>query len=155
MAGRVKWEFNSGPTRVPASVQSPDPVCAAGATSCPSLGYTYDTTNVARIRYGNKWVVVASSGYFPSLSKDAAIPDDANEPAAKHTSMLFIDLETGKLIREVRTDIAPQTRPSGFKTYGLSTPNVVDFNDDQIDDTAYAGDLAGNLWRFDFSDAEG
>lgn len=152
VAGRVKWEFNSGPTRVPASVPSPDPVCAPGATSCSSLGYTYDSTNVARIRYGNKWVVLASSGYFPSLSKDAAIPDDANEPAAKHTSMLFIDLETGKLIREIRTDIAPQTRPTGFKTYGLSTPNVVDFNDDQVDDAAYAGDLAGNLWRFDFSD---
>ena len=154
VAGKIKWEFNSGPTRVPASVPSPDPVCAAGATSCPSLGYSYDSTNVARIRYQNKWVVLASSGYFPSLSKDAAQPDDANEPAAKHTSMLFIDLETGKLIREVRTDIAPQTRPTGFKTYGLSPPNVVDMDNDQMDDVAYAGDLAGNLWRFDFSDAD-
>lgn len=154
VAGKIKWEFNSGPTRSPASVPSPDPVCAPGATSCPSLGYTYDSTNVARIRYQNKWVVLASSGYFPSLSKDAAQPDDASEPAAKHTSMLFIDLETGRLIREVRTDIAPQTRPTGFKTYGLSPPNVVDMDNDQIDDRAYAGDLAGNLWRFDFSDAD-
>jgi type IV pilus assembly protein PilY1 len=154
VAGKIKWEFNSGPTRSPASVPNPDPVCAAGATSCPSLGYTYDSTNVARIRYQDKWVVLASSGYFPSLSKDAAQPDDANEPAAKHTSMLFIDLETGRLIREVRTDIAPQTRPAGFKTYGLSPPNVVDMDNDQIDDRAYAGDLAGNLWRFDFSDAD-
>ncbi|WP_395682633.1 pilus assembly protein [Dokdonella sp.] len=154
VASRIKWEFNSGPTRAPASVPSPDPVCAAGATSCPSLGYTYGSGNVARIRAGNRWVAVVSSGYFPSLSGDAANPDDANEPAAKHTSLLVIDLATGKLVREIRTDIAPQVRPAGFKTYGLSTPVVVSSGAQfQIDDFVYAGDLAGNLWRFDLSDA--
>lgn len=150
----VKWEFNSGPTRAPASVPSPDPVCAEGATTCPSLGYTYDSTNVARIHKDNKWVVLVSSGYFPSRTGDAAIPDDASEPAAKHTSLLVIDLVTGKLIREIRTDIAPQTRPAGFKTFGLSTPVVYDVGADQVDDYVYAGDLAGNLWRFDISSTD-
>lgn len=147
----VKWEFNSGPTRTPASVPAVDPVCAEGATTCPSLGYTYDSTNVARIHKDNKWVVLVSSGYFPSLVGDAAIPNDASEPAAKHTSLLVIDLVTGKLIREIRTDLAPQTRPAGFKTFGLSTPVVYDVGSDQVDDYVYAGDLAGNLWRFDIS----
>ncbi|HEU4664178.1 MAG TPA: PilC/PilY family type IV pilus protein [Dokdonella sp.] len=153
VANAVMWEFNSGPTRDPASVPSNDPVCAPGATTCPSLGYTYDAANVARIHAGNKWVAVVSSGYFPSRSSDAAIANDASEPAAKHTSLLVIDLATGALIREIRTDIAPQTRPSGFKTYGLSTPTVFDVGNDQIADFVYAGDLAGNLWRFDISDA--
>jgi len=161
VSAKVKWEFNSGPTRAPASVPGVDPVCAFGATTCPSLGYTYGSGNFARVAYTNDatggegtWVALVSSGYFPSQSKDAAIPDDANEPAAKHTSLLVIDLKTGKLIREIRTDIAPQTRPTGFKTFGLSTPIVVDQAGDQVDDFAYAGDLAGNLWRFDFSDPQ-
>ena len=147
----VKWEFNSGPTRAPASVPSPDPSCAEDATSCASLGYTYDNTNVTRINRDNAWVVLVSSGYFPSLSGDAANPDDASEPAANRSSLLVINLATGKLIREIRTSLAPQARPTGFKTYGLSTPVVYDLGSDQVADYVYAGDLAGNLWRFDIS----
>src|SRR5690606_22930467 len=32
---------------------------------------------------------------------------------------------------------------------GLSTPRLADYNSDGIADYAYAGDLQGNLWRFD------
>jgi type IV pilus assembly protein PilY1 len=58
------------------------------------------------------------------------------------------------LIKEIRTSLAPQALPGGFRTYGLSTPVVYDLASDQVDDLAYAGDLAGNLWRFDLSDAD-
>lgn len=36
-------------------------------------------------------------------------------------------------------------------SYGLTTPVLGDYDNDQIDDVAFAGDLAGNLWRFDLS----
>lgn len=145
--GLVLWEFTSGDT---VSAEDDEP-CAAGSRSCASLGYTYDSANVARIKYEDKWVAVVSSGYFPENGDVAAKPTDISEPAAKRTSLLVIDLATGELIREIRTSLAPQTRPSGFKTYGLSTPMVYDEGSDQVDDVVYAGDLAGNLWRFDLS----
>ncbi len=146
--GPVLWEFNSGSIASTAS----DPPCASGSTSCASLGYTYDSVNIARLRYQNKWVAVVASGYFPESIDAAANPADITEAAANRTSLLVIDLETGKLIREIPTSIAPQTRPTGFKSFGLSTPMVYDEGGDEVDDVVYAGDLAGNLWRFDLSD---
>lgn len=145
--GVAMWEFTSGDT---ASTDADGP-CAAGSRSCASLGYTYDSANVARLHYQNKWVAVVSSGYFPSNADAAAAPGDRLEAAAKRTSLLVIDLESGALIREIPTSIAPQDRPSGFKTFGLSTPMVYDLGSDEVDDLVYAGDLAGNLWRFDLS----
>jgi type IV pilus assembly protein PilY1 len=150
IAQRVMWEFDSGNTPSTAA----DPPCPQNSRTCNSLGYTYDSINVARIHYENRWVALVSSGYFPEQEQDAAKPSDAHEPAARRTSLLVIDLETGQLIREIRTTLAPQLVPSGFRTYGLSTPVVYDLAGDQIDDLAYSGDLAGNLWRFDFSNPD-
>lgn len=149
------WEFSSGDTA--SSVA--DAPCAAGSTTCPSLGYTYDSANVARLKYGktaNNWAVLVSSGYFPSNADAAANPRDRTEAAAKRTSLLVIDLESGKLIREIRTSGAPQVGALGssFKSFGLSTPVVYDEGSDEVDDLAFAGDLAGNLWRFDLSDED-
>lgn len=37
------------------------------------------------------------------------------------------------------------------KTNGLSAPRLVDLSGDGIPDVAYAGDLLGNMWKFDIS----
>ncbi|MEO7326355.1 MAG: PilC/PilY family type IV pilus protein [Dokdonella sp.] len=147
------WEFTNGATASTAG----DPACVTGSSTCASLGYTYDAANVVRLKYqnpgsGNSWVALVSSGYFPSRPEDAANPADATEAAANRTSLMVIDVATGKLIREIKTSLAPQTRPPGFKTYGMSTPMVYDLSSDEVGDLAYAGDLAGNLWRFDLTD---
>lgn len=153
----VLWEFNSGTTLSGVN----DPPCSAGSRTCASLGYTYDSANIARLRKasaavsGQQWVAVVSSGYFPKNKDAAAKPSDINEAAADRTSLLVIDLETGALIREIRTEEAfgagGQTKPAGFRSWGLSTPMVFDEGSDEVDDIVYAGDLAGNLWRFDLS----
>jgi type IV pilus assembly protein PilY1 len=39
------------------------------------------------------------------------------------------------------------------ESYGLSTPVMGDYTGDQIDDVAFAGDLQGNIWRFDLTGA--
>ena len=147
------WEFNSGPLN-----QGPDTggPCASGAKFCRSLGYTFDSVNVARLHYEssgpgtNAWYALVSSGYFPTDPLDPS----SLEAAAGRTSLLVINLQTGELVREIQTSIAPQIRPAGFKTFGLSTPVVYDYGSDQISDIAVAGDLAGNLWRFDLSDPD-
>lgn len=135
------WEFSNV---APAGELASD--CATGARFCSSVGYVYSGVNIARLRHGNKWVALVSSGYFPRDSLDPA----SAEVAANRTSLLVIDLENGQLIREIRTDTAPQTFSRSF---GLSQAIVLDRSNDFIDDAAFAGDLAGNLWRFDLSAA--
>ncbi len=132
-----QWEFSNV---APASGGGTD--CQPGARFCSSLGYTYDSVSIARLDYQNKWVAIVSSGYFPEDIADPASKD----PAAKRTSLLVIDLQTGALIKEIRTPA-----PTSGVSYGLSTATVYDFGSNQIDDIAVAGDLAGNLWRFDLT----
>ena len=124
---KVMWEFNSN---------------SAGAAN---LGYTYDSANVARLANG-KWVVLLSSGYFPKTGPDSLLP----AAIANRTSLFVIDMETGLLIRELQT-------PIGVTSYGLSGPEVVNYNrgvETNIDSFAVAGDLAGNLWRFNLENAD-
>ena len=139
-AGVPKWEFSN----LPPDPANPGSDCVAGSRYCSSLGYTYDSINVARIAYEDKWVVLVSSGYFPESTTDIGGPGDAD--AARRTSLLVIDLETGELIKEI-----PSPAPTAGVSYGLSTATVYDFGSDQIDDVAVAGDLAGNLYRFDLT----
>jgi type IV pilus assembly protein PilY1 len=120
--------------------------CAPGARFCSSLGYTYESVNVTRLQYDNRWVALVSSGYFPTDTLDPA----STSPKAAQTSLLVIDLATGTLIREIRTSTAPQFTNT-TQTFGLSQPIVYDLGTDQIGDVAVAGDLAGNLWRFDLT----
>lgn len=105
------------------------------------LGYTYSSANIARLNSG-KWVALVSSGYF---SKDPLDPtsSDANKDS---TSLLVLDLETGSLIKAIKTPTI-----SGVASFGLSAPALYDSNGDWVDDYSVAGDLAGNLWRFDLS----
>ncbi|MDC8011632.1 pilus assembly protein [Tahibacter soli] len=126
LASKVQWEITGGIT-----------------PGFDNLGYTYASANTARVRYNNKWVAVISSGYFP---KDTTDPLYSLPAASTDQSSLFVvDMETGALIKEIRT-------PAGITSYGLSTPAVA--GPDPIVTTVVAGDLAGNLWRFDLSSAD-
>ena len=111
------------------------------------LGYTYGYPNIARLSNG-KWVVLVPSGYFP-LANSIPIDPASGEDAANRTSLFVIDVATGALLRQIKTSAAPQDAPQA--TFGLSAPAVYDLDSDQIDDIAIAGDLAGNLWRFDLT----
>lgn len=67
------------------------------------------------------------------------------------TAALFIiDLKSGRLIRELDTGYSEGGN-------GLSTPFPVDIDNDRVFDYVYAGDIQGNLWKFDLtgSDPEG
>ncbi len=102
------------------------------------LGYTFGQPAVARLAHG-RWAVLLPGGYFPHGDTD---------PAAKRTtaSLYVLDAQTGELVRELKT-------PDGLAGYGLGSPVPGDYNGDQVDDVAFAGDLAGNLWRFDLGSA--
>ncbi|MGA9335690.1 MAG: PilC/PilY family type IV pilus protein, partial [Rudaea sp.] len=123
------------------------------------LGYTYSLPNVLRLSTG-QWVVAVPSGYFP-LNNQTPVDPASSDPAINKTSLFVIGITNGNLIREIKTSTAPQfsslatncgslsTSPC---TYGLSTAIAYDLDSNLVDDIEVAGDLAGNLWRFDLRD---
>jgi type IV pilus assembly protein PilY1 len=127
VAKKVLWEFNS------------DSVGGA------NLGYTFGQPNVGRLANG-KWVVLVPGGYFPSDNLDPAY--NAAAATSKFSSLFVLDAQTGVVLKEFQTPVGAGFVPS----FGLGPPVLGDYDNDQIDDVAFAGDLAGNLWRFDLRD---
>ncbi|WP_164931762.1 PilC/PilY family type IV pilus protein [Dyella sp. M7H15-1] len=135
------WEFDADATAGTSST---------GETYYPAdLGYTYGQPAMARLANG-RWAVLIPSGYFPDCSKPdkpAHCEEAATQAPANDSALFVLDAQTGEVIRELKTP----THIDGVTSYGLTTPVLGDYNDDQVDDIAFAGDLAGNLWRFDLS----
>lgn len=90
------------------------------------LGYTFGEPTVSKLHDGS-WGVILGNGY-----------GSQNDKAA----LLVLDAATGKLLKK----LTPNT---GSSVNGLSMPRVIDINGDLVADYVYAGDLQGNLWRFD------
>ncbi|MEO6927681.1 MAG: PilC/PilY family type IV pilus protein, partial [Casimicrobiaceae bacterium] len=148
----VLWEFDADM----AAASS----CVTNFETCRAtdLGYTVSQPNIGRLSNG-KWVVLVPNGYFPDCSTpDAPTGDTAScnaiaaqapkDAGGKPYSALFVlDAETGKMIAELKTPTN-----LGVTSFGLAKPVLGDYNSDQVDDVAFAGDVQGNLWRFDLSD---
>ena len=96
----------------------------------PEMGKVIGKPQIARLNNGS-WVVVIGNGYNSSSEKP---------------ELFIIDLASGTLLKKI---VAGSTGEEGNN--GLGTPLVVDTNGDFIADSAYAGDLKGNLWKFDLS----
>jgi type IV pilus assembly protein PilY1 len=59
---------------------------------------------------------------------------------------LVFNLETGALIKKISTGATGDN--------GLATPGLTSSTNDGITDFAYAGDLQGNVWKFDLSNPD-
>ncbi|MBE0585983.1 MAG: hypothetical protein IH612_19760, partial [Desulfofustis sp.] len=66
-------------------------------------------------------------------------------------ALYVVDLQTGELIKRIVAD-GPARPLTSSECNGLSTPALQDTNLDGVLDYAYAGDLLGNLWKFDLTD---
>ncbi|ROO28405.1 pilus assembly protein [Salinisphaera japonica] len=98
----------------------------------PQLGRTFGTPSIVRLHTG-RWAAIFGNGY----NSDGF-----------GASLFVVDVETGELIRRLDTGAVPVTGQSGN---GLASPTPVDVDGDRIVDYVYAGDLYGNVWRFDLS----
>jgi type IV pilus assembly protein PilY1 len=96
------------------------------------LGHSFPQPTIARLHNG-KWAVVTGNGY-----------DSTNKDNGK-AALLILDMETGELTKSLEVSGAEGV------ANGLSTPKLADFNADGVADFAYAGDLQGNLWRFNLT----
>lgn len=94
------------------------------------LGYTFPTPVIARLHDGN-WGVLVGNGYGNQTGS-----------TADKAALYIINIATGARSKIVVTG-------DTSKANGLSSVRAADNNSDGIADYAYAGDLQGNLWRFD------
>ena len=98
------------------------------------LGYTFAQPEIVRLHSG-QWAVLQGNGY-----------NSTNDKAA----LLVIDIKTGELLKKV---VVPDAIDDDNITLsnGLSSVRAADNNGDGLADYAYAGDLQGNVWRFDLT----
>lgn len=93
------------------------------------LGYVLQAPEHGIMRDGT-WVVIVGNGY---------------DSASKKAQLFVINALTGEIIKRLNTDVGSAASPNG-----LGGVRVVRNANKQIV-AAYAGDLLGNLWKFDFS----
>ncbi|MBU4318474.1 MAG: hypothetical protein KKF30_14525 [Proteobacteria bacterium] len=110
------------------------PGVSTAAADVNDMGYSFSAAHIVKsylkVDGQNRWVVIFGNGYNSFNGK----------------AVLFIvDALNGTLIKKIDTDVGGDN--------GLSTPVVVDKDNDFIADYVYAGDLKGNLWKFDLTGA--
>ena len=102
--------------------------------SHPKLGRTFGQPSIVRLHNG-KWAAMAGNGY----NSDSGTP-----------SLFLLDIQSGQLMTNGPIETGETPPSNGYKN-GLSEPFPVDVDRDFITDYAYAGDLYGNVWRFDLT----
>lgn len=131
--GSALWEFTNVAPPVVTNCSAFDiatPSFTSANYDTNDLGFTLAQPSVVRTQNG-KWVVIVANGY---------------ESVNGHAVLFVLDAKTGCMIRKIDTGVGT----SAVKN-GLATPVAVDTDNDRSVDTVYAGDLYGNLWKFDLS----
>lgn len=106
----------------------------ANDTNAGDLGYTYSTPQISKMN-NDSWAVIFGNGYNSTNG---------------HAILYIVNAKDGSLIRKI--DVGSITDPTGQnRPNGLSTVTLADYNGDYKTDAIYAGDLFGNLWKFDVS----
>ncbi len=126
---KVLWELNN----------------YTAANGDADLGMTMAQPTLARMQNG-KWAAIVSNGYnSPNQKPVLYILDISLKPG-----------DSGFIMRKFSPCTSVADGGEGGSSYcptgmdnGLSTPIAVDVNNDRRVDYIYAGDLVGNLWKFD------
>jgi len=124
IATSVKWEY-------PVNSDPED------KTVDPDMGYSFSQAYVVNSAAGH--VVIFGNGYASQ-----------NGEAVLYVLRLNSD---GSLASLTPTKIRTYAGDSGPNCNGLSTPALIDVNLDGLVDFAFAGDLLGNMWKFDLRDS--
>lgn len=106
----------------------------------PDLGYTFGKVQMAKMNDGT-WAAVFGNGYNNTEA-------DGNASSTGHAVLFIVDIETGEVLKKIDTEAGSSTTPNG-----LATPLLIDTDADFDVDYIYAGDLEGNMWKFDVQDA--
>jgi len=96
------------------------------------LGDTYGDPMIVRLNTG-EWAAIVGNGY--------------NNAGSGNAVLYVINVMTGALIAKLDTGSGSSGSPNG-----LSSPVAIDSNFDSKVDYVYAGDIDGNMWKFDIKD---
>ena len=133
----VLWEFNDADNA--ATTTSTDGDADLGFTfSQPAVGRVC-TTRTSGTCTASKWVAIFGNGYN---NTDA----DGNASTTGVAYLYVVDIANGNLLAKLDTTVGLTATPNG-----LASPTIVDVDSDYYIDYAYAGDLQGNMWKFDFT----
>lgn len=102
------------------------------------LGYTFSKPLIVQANNG-KWVAIFGNGYNNRLS-------DGSVSTTGYGALYIVDIATGNLIRKISVPVGTTTIPNG-----LGSPRGLDARLTGKTDYVYAGDLYGNLWKFDLT----
>lgn len=134
-ANVVLWEFTH-PTDLHYTFNLP--------VATPTNG---QARQIARMN-GDKWALIVGNGYPEDSGKTACLfiiylsgPTGASKTWIENTDY-----------RKLCAGATTYAAGGGLDTNGLSTPTPVDLNNDGNVDVIYAGDLNGNMWRFNVAD---
>jgi type IV pilus assembly protein PilY1 len=148
----------------------------------PDLGYSYSKPLIVKMSNG-RWAAVFGNGYNNSVAEAGELACDlgSGTPADPYrrsdaqpgcsTSLtgygylfiLFLDggvdgvwtqgIDYIKVSTNTGTDVVATSNPTPGTPNGIATPVAIDTNGDGMVDFVYAGDLVGNLWKFDVTSA--
>ena len=118
-AAKILWEI------------TPTTINNVTNASYADLGYTYGVPLIVQLNDGT-WAAIVGNGY--------------NAKGTDQAVLYVINLTTGAKIAAVATSI---TGADDSHSNGLSSPTALDVNGDGKVDYVYAGDIAGNFWKFD------
>lgn len=97
----------------------------------------YKATQLTRLNNG-KWALVMGNGYNSTNERPVLLIQYLDKTGG--------DMSLKRLVAASSGDDASEN--------GLSAPRLVDINGDGKPDVAYAGDLKGNMWKFDISSSD-
>jgi len=117
------------------------PSCVNVGACSSYLGLAWGTPLIRRLHDGN-WAVLFGNG-LNSASGSAGL------------FILHVDSATGnRTLRYIDTGYGTSKDPSkGGKRNGIVQVAASDLDGDHVTDYVYAGDVFGNLWRFDLTDS--
>jgi type IV pilus assembly protein PilY1 len=138
-------------------ITSPDAFSEANANSIvmweysdaddADLGYTYGKPLIRKLNNG-KWAAIFGNGY------NSTLPDDHSSETG-NAAIYIVDISNGELIKKISTEVGTALDPTNTgRPNGIAGIQPVDLNSDYMIDFVYAGDLFGNIWRFNLEGSD-
>jgi type IV pilus assembly protein PilY1 len=114
----------------------------------PDFGYVQGQPIIAKVRTGtntSKWAIIVNNGYNSTQADGSA-----STTGKAALFILFIEQGVnGTWVADTNYIKIPVGTTNLTSPNGLSTPYAVDIDQDYIVDYVYAGDIKGNMWKFD------
>lgn len=108
--------------------------CATCVRNNNNIGFTYGNPIITKRGFDNTWVAYLPTGY-DSITGAGAV--------------LEVNLATGALLRTLITNTGTPTSPTGIAKINTYYEN---FQENNRAKYMYAGDLNGNIWKWDLTD---